>query len=152
MQQQAGACGALYKGVYAVPWGHGTDEGPALGMRWRWTSGALRLDGGAPALWLRRPLARADIRPRARNRLRRLALGPDPDLPATGDGTDEVPPGGLLMTDGRSLFAARLLTSGREPVLVFAPHLPPPATDLWITAIDPRPPATPPAAPGGLLS
>lgn len=151
MQGPAGACSALFKGVYAVPWGLPPDEPPTPGLVWRWSGEVVRLDGGAPALWLTRPLARRDIRPHARNRLRRLPYGP-PDTPEPDAPPPAAPPGGLVLTDGRQLFPARLVRGGLRMVLVFDPFLPPPDTDLWIAQADADPAVPPPAAPGGLLA
>jgi hypothetical protein len=152
MQDQAGACSALFKGIYAVPWGLASDEPPTPGLTWRWSTGALRLDGGAPAVWLARPLARADIRPRARTRLRRLALTPSSAPAPQQDPASVLPPGGLVLTDGRALYPARLVAAARGPVLVFDPFLPPPETDLWVAAADPQPQTAPPPAPGGVMA
>lgn len=145
MQGPAGACSALYKGVYAVPWGLPPDEPPAPGLAWRWSGEAVRLDGGAPALWLARPLARADIRPRARSRLRRIAPAAR-RLPSAEAAPEPAPPGGLVLTDGRQLYPARLVRAAGRAVLVFAPFLPPPDTDLWVAAADPGPARQPRAA------
>lgn len=150
MQGQAGACSALFKGVYAVAWGLPPDEPPSPGLTWRWTGEAVRLDGGAPALWLARPLARTDARPRARTRLRRLAIVATPE-PAAEPGA-EPPPGGLTLTDGRQLYPARLVDAPGGAVLVFDPWLPPPDTELWVAACDRGPPPQRPAAPGGLVA
>jgi hypothetical protein len=150
MQGQAGACSALFKGVYAVAWGLPPDEPPTPGLTWRWTGEALRLDGGAPALWLARPLARTDVRPRARARLRRLAIAPHSDAAPTP--SVEPPPGGLTLTDGRQLYPARLVPAQGGAVLVFDPWLPPPDTDLWVAAADARPVPERPAATGGLVA
>jgi hypothetical protein len=150
MQGPAGACSVLFKGVYAVPWGLPPDEVPTPGLSWRWSGEAVRLDGGAPALWLARPLARRDIRPHARSRLRRLPYGPA--TPPEAERPAPAPPGGIVLTDGRALFPARLVRAGGRMVLVFDPFLPPPDTDLWIAEADPAPGAEPPVAPGGLLA
>lgn len=150
MQGQAGACSALFKGVYAVAWGLPPDEPPSPGLTWRWTGEAVRLDGGAPALWLARPLARTDLRPRARTRLRRLAIAPAPA--AAAEPAAEPPPGGLTLTDGRQLYPARLVVAPGGAVLVFDPFLPPPDTDLWIAACDDGPVPERPASPGGLAA
>lgn len=150
MQGSEGARGALCKGVYAVDWGYGAGDPVTPGMVWRWHGQALRLDGGAPALWLARPLARTDIRPRARTRLRRLSAAararPDPDLASVPD----APPGGLILTDGRQTFAARLILCAGRVAVVFDPWLPPPDTDLWVQSVAPGAAPLPRPAPGGL--
>lgn len=150
MQDGKGASGALFRGVYAVDWGVPADEPVTPGMLWRWRGTALRLDGGAPALWLVRPLARNDARPRARSRLRRLSAlararaRPDPEsLP-------EPPPGGLVLTDGHRAFPMRLVAGPRGRLAVFDPWLPPPETDLWVLSVAESGPPMRPILPGGL--
>jgi hypothetical protein len=153
MQGQDEACSALFKGVfkgvYAVPWDLPADEPPSPGLMWRWQGEALRLDGGAPALWLARPLARPDIRPRARARLRRVAFARPRPAPEAGP-VAAPPRGGVVFTDGRQLFPARLVASAGRRVLVFDPFLPPPDTDLWVVAADADRAPLAPSRPGGL--
>lgn len=159
MTSSFGVQGALCKGVHAVDWGLPRDEPVLPGQLWRWRGEAVRLDGSGQALWLGRPLARADHRPRARSRMARLALAPG-TAALTGETAPdpasdlEPPPGGLVLTDGRHLFPARLVTSHGRTAIVFDPWLPPPETDLWVTAsadggAAPRP-ATP--EPGGFAA
>lgn len=152
MKDGEGASRALCRGVYAVDWGLGTEGELTPGMVWRWHGTAVRLDGGAPALWLARPLARTDHRPRARSRLRRVSplVRARPETPA--DLPDEAPPGGLILTDGQQTFPARLVGRGPATVIVFDPWLPPPDTDLWVLSCAKAPLPGRPALPGGLAS
>jgi len=145
MSRQAGAPRALFRGIYAVDWGLAADEPVLPGMPWRWQGRALRLDRGGPALWLGRPLARGDMRSRARARLARQ--GRPPALRAAhdpGDATpaEALPPGGVVLTDGLRLFPARLVWTAGRMAAVFDPWLPAPGTELWVAAAAP-----PPAAP-----
>jgi hypothetical protein len=142
MRGKARGSTALLNGVHAVDWGYPATDPVVAGMLWRWSGQAVRLDPGPRSLWLGQPLARGDYRSRARNRLARLALAPAP-VPATGDMQDDLSaqdlasPGGLVLTDGWFLFPARLLTVCGTAKLVFDPWLPPPETDLWVTACAP---------------
>lgn len=142
MHSDTGGSSALLAGVHAVAWGYPPSDLVVPGMMWRWSGQAVRLDRGVQALWLGRPLARQDNRPRARTRLTRLALAPataaPPDLQRgdTND-TDALSPGALVLTDGRRLYPARLVTVGGQATVVFDPWLPPPDTDLWVTACAP---------------
>lgn len=150
MRGDTGARGALCKGVHAVDWGRPATDPVLPGQHWRWRGEAVRLDGAGSALWLGRPLARADIRPRARRRLDRLALAPP--SPTLDEGEPAPPPGGLLLTDGLRLFPARLVAAGARVTIVFDPWLPPAETDLWVAACAEPAPAAPPPVPGGIVA
>jgi len=134
-----------FNGVYAVDWaqtspgespGMGTDA-LAVGMPWRWTGIAQRLDAPVETLWLDAPLDRFDPRERARARLRRLALA---DMPQADDDDllidPEPAPDTLSVTDGHRLYDARLVRHGLRLLIVFDPLMPPPDIELWITALN----------------
>lgn len=141
-----------FYGVFAVDWAQtapGDEWGLApeflsLGLSWRWRGEALRLDAGIAALWLDRPQGREDRRQRARHRMRRLALaaGAAPD-PVDEVATAEVPADSMLLTDGRRVYAARILRRGARRLAVFHPLLPPPDRELWIAALNLAPAAAP---------
>lgn len=152
MQARGGARGALTRGVHAVEWGPAGDGPLVPGMGWRWSGRAWRLDGGTAALWLDRPLARADHRPRARRRMARLAIAPRPAEARAEAADAEPPPGGVVLTDGLRLYPARLVEAAGRTVAVFDPLLPPPDTDLWIAACAEAPGRLPRSAPGGLTA
>lgn len=147
----ASARGTVFRGVHAVDWGRPAGEPVLPGQHWRWRGEAFRLDGAGSALWLGRPLARADLRPRARRRLDRLALAPPATTP-TDPAPLEPPPGGLVLTDGQRLYPARLVTVGLRVAIVFDPWLPPPETDLWVAACAGSAPAQAPGRPGGIVA
>lgn len=149
MRGDTGARGALCRGVHAVDWGRPASDPVLPGQHWRWRGEALRLDGTGSALWLGRPLARADIRPRARRRLDRLALAKPQ---AQVEDEPAPPPGGLVLTDGHRLYPARLVAAGARVAIVFDPWLPPPDTDLWVAACAGPAPAAAPPAPDGLAA
>jgi len=135
MRARAGGSTALLSGVHVVDWGYAPGDPVVPGMVWQWSGQAVRLDRGTQALWLGRPLARGDLRPRARSRLARFS-----PVPLAASGPDDAgaaepaPPGGLVLTDGRHLYPARLVTVRDRVKVVFDPWLPPPDTDLWVTA------------------
>jgi hypothetical protein len=49
-----------------------------------------------------------------------------------GEAPDEAPHSGFTITDGHTLFTARVVENGRRRLVVFAPALPPPGTKLWV--------------------
>lgn len=158
------------RGLYAIEWAQ-TEAGdePGLspdqlmvGMEWRWHGDATRLDGGAPTLWLDRPLMRETLpRLRARRRVARVfgrqvqhtevladpsqegTFAPAVMVPPAFPGAGPQPPGTLTLTDGHDVYQARLVHGSfgqsEQPVLVFDPLLPPPGKALWIIALNTRP-------------
>jgi hypothetical protein len=137
-------------GVYAVDWQcvrldgqSSTGPGDLLpGMTFVWAGHALRLDGPTEIAVLAAPRRdQSQTRNRARMRAGRIA-GPagavDTETP------DSPPPGGIVLTDGRSLFPARLILRPAGSALVFSPRLPPAGRMLWVLAIGPALPATAP--------
>jgi len=142
------------RGVYAVDWSqtHTGDERAidlnllVPGVSWRWRGEVLRLDGGAPLLWLDSPVQRLD--PRARARARALRLAPLPSeraaLPVSA-ALNDLPEDSMALTDGARVYLARIVRLPGRVLAVFDPLLPPPERDLWITGLNlaPRPAARP---------
>ena len=137
------------RGVYAVDWAQtltGDERAIDLnllvpGLSWRWQGEVLRLDGGAPLLWLDSPVQRID--PRARARARALRLAPLPGerapLPMAAPHSapvSDLPEGSMALTDGARVYLARILRLPGRVLAVFDPLLPPPGRDLWITALN----------------
>lgn len=153
-----------FSGVYAVPWAQTAPgeewglppEDLTVGLSWRWRGDAQRLDAGVAALWLEAPRDRDEARSRARKRAQRLALtSTEPGVPAPGAPIDlvEAPGGGasddsFILTDGRRLYAARIVRLRGRVLAVFDPMLPPPETELWIAAVTV---GTAPARRGGVI-
>lgn len=158
------------QGSYAIGWDQVTIDGVAgasmqacrVGRTWRWSGGAIRLDGPTDILRLAEPAVAAALRRHARRAMGRLVDLPEDPAP------DDAPACGpaLVVTDGRRSWQVDLLpaTGGARAIAHFPQTLPPPGTDLWITRADtpvteaaPAPPTewrglsegTPVATPGG---
>jgi hypothetical protein len=144
------------QGVFVISWAQveidGLHAAPPASVRtgagWRWFGEAFRVDGGQGPLRLPAALGAAEARARAARSVRRL-LGAASAAPGrdAGDETD----GGLVVSDGRQVWAAQVVDrTGRDPLLVFVGALPPRGTELWIVR---APAATPSAAagPGGVI-
>jgi hypothetical protein len=140
------------RATFVIPWSQTEVDGqraaPAgalvQGATWRWTGGAVRVDGPQTLLTLDAALGRADLHRRAARMVRRLAGGRDaalPDAPhahepdpaeATGDE-------GFALTDGRQSWRATLIADqgARTRLLVFLGEMPPAAVDLWVAEVHP---------------
>lgn len=143
-----------FSGVYAVDWAQtapGEEWGLApelmtVGMSWRWSGTARRLDAPVDMLRLDSPIGRPDPRARARRRLRRLALadlpvGASDDAPAPLGAEAGLPGEGMVLTDGYRVYQARVIRLGGRVLAVFDPLLPPPDRDMWIAALSVAPAA-----------
>ncbi|MEM9523632.1 MAG: Hint domain-containing protein [Pseudomonadota bacterium] len=130
------------KGTFAIRWqqteidGVGCPQLSALrnGATWRWTGGAIRVDGADPP-----PEDRGDAfirRRRASYKLKRL-LGQEirvniPDHPLDDDGP--VSDSDAVLTDGRTTYPVTFIeTDAPEDRLVMFPdRIPARDTDLWV--------------------
>jgi Hint domain len=120
-------------GVVAAPL-----EVLAVGAVWRWTGGAVRLDGAPDILLLDGALGQTDLRRRAARAVRRLVgaalSAPTALLPEGPVSTDQS----FVVTDGRSSHVLTVIdVPGQAALLLMAVgSLPPVDTDLWVVRSD----------------
>ena len=137
--------GADYRGTFVIPADMCDIDGIpgaaartiAVGSVWRWQGGASRIDGPADLLLLDSGIGRA-LRQRAADHAARL-LGSSVRRQARDGGDVPVRSGalGFDVTDGATSCRIEVVSGadGGE-LLVIAGPLPPPETDLFVTAVE----------------
>ncbi|MCR8722912.1 Hint domain-containing protein [Frigidibacter sp. ROC022] len=140
------------RGTFAIAWSDTEIDGLpgapfeelTIGASWSWNGQAVRVDGPQDVLVLDEAHGAAELRDRAGLRTPRIvgmaaARGPNRDdglLDPDGPLRD-----GFTVTDGRRQYPVAVLrnpATGRM-LLAFPGAMPPPATELWVTAMTEAP-------------
>ncbi len=134
---------AGYRGTFVVSWAQTEIDGVwaappealAVGAMWRWTGGAVRVDGPADVLVLEDAKGEAERRRRAARMVRRL-MGravAERDIALLPD-EDRAPQQGFVVTDGRASYAAAVIEVAGSParLVMFSGAMPPVDADLWV--------------------
>ena len=127
-------------GVFAVPWAHVMIDncsglGPdwlQVGARWTWDAKCLRLDRAESVITLQAPSGHLSLNTRARRIAERLCG--EVHLPAAQDDLPSAPANGFVLTDGLTVYYARLVQLDAEWIAVFAGALPAQGQPCWVTA------------------
>ena len=138
---------AFLVGVFALDWNFTQTDGIAglepqwlrVGSSWCWHGEIHCLDGRGDVLRLGGMVGAArDIRPRARHIAARLG-GHVPPLDALAH-PPQAPAVGVVLTDGTTLFSARLVQAAGRWVAVFADGMPPQDQTLYVveSAVTPK--------------
>jgi hypothetical protein len=149
--------GTGYRGTFAIAWSEteidGLKAAPAdeltIGASWCWQGRAVRIDGPQDILILDAAHGAAEIGSRAALRAPRV-IGATAVSQNRDDGALD-PDGplrdGFTVTDGRRQYPVAILRDRDRSrmLLAFPGAIPPPATELWVTAITeaPRPAEAP---------
>lgn len=153
-----------YLGTFVISWAQTEIDGIAgapvevlgTGACWRWSGEALCVDGPNDMLLLSGAEGDADLRLRAAKMVRRLlgaAVAGEVTLSLNGLASmPDLPDQSFTVTDGISAYVVTLvdLPSGGARLLMFAGHIPPRDTDLWLvdSTLDIRPEALRAPEPG----
>lgn len=127
-------------GVFALPWAQTETDGVAgldpewlrIGASWTWHGTGIRLDGAPSVLRLRAGNDQRHLQDRARAVAERLSgtFGPIPGIEAL-----QPPPAhGFVLTDGETVYVARLVTHRAGWLVVFDGAIPLQGRMLWVTA------------------
>lgn len=135
------------QGTFVISWSQtetdGVRAGPlsllTVGVPWRWTGAAVRVDGPQGVLVLNGAEGVAEMRQRAAHMVRRLMGGVGRD-DAPRDPETHLPDQSFIVTDGRQSHTITLITApdtGAQ-LLMLSEELPPADRDLWVvrTALD----------------
>ncbi len=140
------------RGTFVISWAQTEVDGLAastldsltVGVAWRWTGEAVRVDRAQDTLLLEGHEGKADMQKRAARMVRRLVGAalerpPEPDGRA-GDYGDDEPDQGFIVTDGHQSFSVTVIEvpANAARLLMFYGDLPPRDCDLWVvrTQID----------------
>lgn len=149
---------AGFSGAFVISWAQTEMDGQSdaavstlrIGMEWRWSGRAVRVDGPASVLPLCGAVGEVDLHQRAAARLHKRsgAISPRPILAPPID--TALLAQGFTVTDGRQKWELSVVGGGpgRQILLLCLNELPPPDRDLWV--VDHRLAATP-LAPGGVI-
>jgi hypothetical protein len=137
-----------YRGTFVISWAQTEVDGlqPApldvlnVGVSWRWTGTATRVDGPQGVLLLTGDAEGADIRRHAARAVRRLvgaAIENRPFDPRQGLAEmefDEMPDQGFVLTDGRRSYVATLIEAQQRGVrlVMFVGEMPEEGAELWV--------------------
>ena len=139
------------RGTYVISWAQTEVDGLAastldslsVGVAWRWTGEAVRVDRPQDMLLLQEPEGKADMQKRAARMVRRLvgaALDRPVEEAAAAEHDDAEPDQGFIVTDGHQSFSVTVIDvpSSAARLLMFFGEVPPKDTDLWVvrTQID----------------
>ncbi len=135
-----------FRGTFVVPWSQteidGLGSAPLqslrVGVAWRWTGEAMRVDGPKGILPLGDAKGEANLRKRAALSVRRLLNSVEADTskldepPVEGPLFDEA----FTVTDGRDTWTVTLIDAGmgKTPLCMFHAEIPPRAADLWVVS------------------
>lgn len=154
------------RGTFVISWAQTEVDGLAastldalsVGVAWRWSGDAVRVDRPQDTLLLESPEGKADMQKRAARMVRRLVgaaldrpLPQDTQAMPEDDGIDQ----GFIVTDGHQSFSITLIevpdTGAR--LLMFFGDVPPKDRDLWVvrTRIDRTHTAAGNAEAGGVI-
>lgn len=155
------------RGTFVISWVQTEVDGVAgaaldaltVGVAWRWSGEAVRVDRPQHALLLESPEGKADMQKRAARMVRRLVgAALDRDQVAstvTAEDDDDRPDQCFIVTDGHQSFSISVIevpdTGAR--LLMFFCDVPPPDRDLWVvrTQIDRTHTAAGNAEAGGVI-
>lgn len=138
------------RGTFVISWAQtevdglaaSTLDALAVGVAWRWTGEAVRVDRAHDTLLLEAPEGKAEMQKRAARMVRRLVGAalhrnePEEGIDPEEDGPDQ----GFIVTDGHQSFSVTVIavpdTGAR--LLMFFGDIPPRDRDLWVvrTQID----------------
>ncbi|AWB49816.1 hemolysin-type calcium-binding protein [Gemmobacter aquarius] len=154
------------RGTFVISWAQTEVDGLAasslgaltVGVVWRWTGDAVRVDRPNDTLLLELPEGKAEMQKRAARMVRRLvgaALGRQPlDTPEAAEDEDAADQG-FIVTDGTQSFSIILIEvpSSGARLLMFFGDVPPKDRDLWVvrTQIDRTHTAAGHAEAGGVI-
>jgi Hint domain len=132
-----------FRATFVMSWAQTVVDGVAaaepaalrMGVSWRWTGAAVRVDAPGHLLRLQAPAGADAMRRRAGRMVRRLV---GDLLPETGSAVDDdlAREQGFVVTDGRDSFLATLIVpeaGGR--LLMFEGAVPPVDRDLWVVRV-----------------
>lgn len=133
-----------FRGTFVISWAQTEVDGlqPApldvfeVGVSWRWTGTAVRVDGPQGVLLLTGDAESAEIRRHAARMVRRLVgaaienkafTAPDLEL-------EEMPDRGFVLTDGRRSYVATLIEPADRStrLLMFVGEMPEEGAELWV--------------------
>lgn len=107
----------------------------AVGVTWRWTGAAVRVDGPQGFLLLEGAEGGAELRKRAARMVRRLVgAAVSRGAPTEEEIGVEMPDQGFVVTDGRNSYAVTVIPvpdTGAQ-LLMMVGELPPVDQDLWV--------------------
>jgi hypothetical protein len=133
-----------YRGTFVISWAQTEVDGlraapldmMGVGVTWRWTGTAVRVDGPQGVLILSGDCEVADLRRRAARTVRRLVGAALADRPLLADVAepDNAPDQGFVLTDGRRSYSATLIDTpdGGPRLLMFVGEMPEEGTELWV--------------------
>jgi hypothetical protein len=146
-----------FRATFVIPWAQTDVDGVRaagpdavrVGVAWRWTGAATRVDAEQHILRLEAPDGAVDLRKRAGRMVRRLMGDALPEVDPLTD--DENPrEQGFVVTDGRCSYAATLIVPDAGGyLLMFTGVMPPVDRDLWVVRVAMGPRVAPPA--GGVI-
>lgn len=127
-------------GVFALPWEQTETDGVAgldpswlrIGASWVWRGNGLRLDGAPSVLRLHAGAEHVQMQTRARAVAERLSgeFAPAPGL----DSSPAAPANGFVLTDGETVYVARLVARHSGWIVAFDGAIPLQGRVLWVTA------------------
>lgn len=136
-----------FRGTFVISWSQTEVDGQqaapvdalSVGVIWRWSGQAVRVDGPADLLLLGGANGTANLRKKAARTVRRLvgvAMQPAKDHRAVATDDDPVLENGFVVTDGRRTFTVSIigLNDGTAPLLMFLNEIPPANTDMWVVS------------------
>lgn len=139
--------GTGFRGTFVISWSQTKTDGVtaapmdvfAVGVTWRWSGKAVRVDGAPDVLLLDGAKGEADIRQRAARVVGRL-IGPAASTQQRqidGIKHEDAPERGFVVTDGRRSYSAAVIdvpdTGAR--LVVFVDQMPPANVDLWVVRL-----------------
>lgn len=135
-------------GTFVITWSQTETDGVpcapldslAIGVSWRWSGAAVRLDGPQDILRLDGAEGVAEMRRRAARIVRRLigaAAGPEKPDTSDQDGSGGPVDQTFIVTDGYKAYVLSVLTvlDTGALLLVVDGALPPPDQDLWVVRV-----------------
>lgn len=155
-----------FRGTFVISWGQtevdgltaSTVDALSVGVAWRWTGDAVRVDRPQDTLLLEAPEGKADMQKRAARMVRRLvgaALERQPLDAIRVDEETDTPDQGFIVTDGHQSFSIAVIEvpSSGARLLMFFGEVPPKDRDLWVvrTQIDRTHTAAGHAEAGGVI-
>lgn len=133
-----------FRGTFVISWSQtsldGLEAAPLeslnVGMVWKWSGEAVRVDGPSELLRLDQANGEANIRKRAARTVRRLvgaAVQNRTDVDRV-EVDDPLMDSNFVVTDGTRSFTVTVIEVGPEatPLLMFLDDLPPRDVDLWV--------------------
>lgn len=136
------------RGTFVISWAQTEVDGLAasalgmltVGVVWRWTGDAVRVDRPQDTLLLELPEGKAEMQKRAARMVRRLvgaALDRQPLETAVAEDDEDAPDQGFIVTDGTQSFSITVIEvpSSGARLLMFFGDVPPKDRDLWVVRV-----------------